>query len=84
MFKESTASLNISKLCIFLYIPKRSLICNGTNSTGLKYIITAEQFFRVLMGLRLVIAREVQINIWNLIAFETKENSKWNVMAIRL
>ena len=84
MFKESTASLNISKLCIFLYIPKCSLICNGTNRTGLKYIITAEQFFCVLMRLCLVITREVQINIWNLIAFETKEDSKWNVMTIRL
>ena len=84
MLKESTTSLNISKLCIFLYIPKRSLIRDGTNGTGLKYIISAKQFFRVLMSLCLVITREVQINIRNLIAFETKENSKWNIMAICL
>ena len=71
MFKESTASLNISKLCIFLYIPKRSLICNSTYRTSLKYIVTTEQFFCVLMSLRLVVAREIQIDIWNLIAFKT-------------
>ena len=73
---------NAASLRPFLNIAVSRLILYGTDSPGTKYIIFTEKFFRILMSLRMIFPRKVQIDIGYLIALKTQENSKRNIMSV--
>ena len=81
-FDKAPPFLQVISICIFVSIADGCFIGNGTDGTCPKYIVSTEQFFRVLMGSALIISREVQVNIWYLVPMETHKNSKWNIVAI--
>ena len=55
---------------------------NGTDGPGTEYVVLAEEFFRVLMGFRMVFAGEIEVDIRDLVAVETEEDGKRNVVAV--
>ena len=55
---------------ISLNVTIGSLIGNSTNRPSTKDILFTEQHFHVVMSNRLIVPREVQINIWNLISLK--------------
>ncbi len=58
------------------------LVLDGADGAGAEYVVLAEQFFRVFMGLRVVFAGEVQIDIGNFIAVEAQKNREGDVVAV--
>ena len=58
------------------------LILDGADGAGAEYVVLAEQFFRVFMGLRMVFAGEIQVDIRYLVAVEAQENREGDVVTV--
>lgn len=75
----------IMKIMIALkafYEPKGCFVRYGTDRSGTIDILFTEEHFRIVMGFWLIFPREVQIDIGDFVAMETKEGFKRNIMAI--
>ena len=57
-------------------------LCDGRNRPCAEDVVFAEQLDRVLMGFGLVFARKVQVDIRVLVAVETEEGRKRDVVAV--
>ncbi|MNC04907.1 hypothetical protein D3C75_523580 [compost metagenome] len=57
---------------------------NGADGAGAEYILLAEQHLGIVMGHRLVIAGEVQVNIGNLVTFKAQEGFEGNILSFTL
>ena len=64
---------------IVFHITKCRFICQCTNSSCLKSMSRSENNFRISMGISLIFTREVQVNIWLFISFESQESLKRNI-----
>ena len=69
-------------LIVFLHKAIGGLIRHRGNRTGSEYIVLAKKLLCVLMSHRLIFTREVQINIWYLIAIKAQEHRKRNFVTI--
>ena len=58
------------------------LVLDGTDGPGAEDVILAEEFFRVLMGFRMVFTGEIEVDIRDLVAVEAQEDSERDVVAV--
>lgn len=49
------------------------LVLDGTDGPGAEDVVLAEEFFRVLMGFRMVFAGEIEVDIRDLVAVEAQK-----------
>ena len=66
----------------FFYVAVSRFVGDGGNRSGAEYIVLAEQFFRVFVGDRLIIAGEVQVDIGNFVAVKAHKYGKRNIVAV--
>ena len=57
-------------------------IRHGGDGTGLKHVVLAEQRFRVAVGVALILAGEVQVDIRRFVAVEAQKRFKRNGVAV--
>jgi len=69
-------------LQVFLHKAVGRLISNSAYRTGSEHMSLTKQFLGVLMGPGLVITREVQVNIRNLVTFKPQKHLKGDIKAI--
>ena len=55
---------------------------NGTNSSSPKSVFCTKDIPHIQMGARLILSREVQVNIGYLVPVKSKESLKWNILTV--
>ena len=71
-------------LVVFLHIAVGRLVRKSADGAGPEGLSLAENHLGVVVGLALVLAGEVQVNIWLLVPLKTQECLKGDVKAILL
>ena len=76
-------SLPLSPLLIvILHIAERRLICQGSYRARTVGLASAEDDLRILVGVTLIVAREVKVNIRLLVPLESKERLERNIESV--
>src|SRR5699024_10644020 len=65
--------------CIPFDIAVRCFLCDGADRTCSVDIVFTEKNFCVIMGYRLILTGEVEIDIRYVVAFKTEKCFQWNV-----
>ena len=71
-----------SFLGVLLDVTESGLVGNGCNSSRLENVFGSEQGLGELMGARLILAREVKIDIRGLIPVEAEEGLEGNIVTV--
>ena len=65
----------IPLLEVLFYIAIAGFLCNGTDCTGFENVVLAKQLLRITVGIKLILAGEVEVDIRRFVAMKPRKVS---------